>query len=846
MAYGLFVAAGAAGLGWQIIWARMFIAGLGHEMPALTCVVAAFMAGIAIGAGALDRLIGRSRRPVGWFAGLLVVAGFWGILTVWLIPWMNWWTAGWLGAGSASWLEWLVAIAAPTVALLPATAAMGASFAAMERVVAALARPGRHVAGLYAANTFGAALGVILVTVWLLPGLGLAKSAVMLSMAAILGALLVLGLRPDVGPERSAIASTVRLGRGWSGRRVLVTLVFTGLFGIGYELLVVRVLSQMFENTIYTYAAVLTVFLSGTALGAAGYRKFLREPGFAAVLIGLCGLLSTACLAGICVLGQAEALMRWLRSAVPGTLAGRAVAEGALVGLVLLPATVVMGALWSHLVQASRRPEGGIGAAVGANAVGCGLAPIVFGVVLLPRIGARWTLILIALGYLALSPRPRRGQWTWLVVPLGLLFWMPSSLRILEMPPGGELLAWRESLLGTVAVVREPDQTRTLRVDNRFQMGGTGSAAMAARHAHLAMLQHSAPRRALVLGVGTGLTFGAATLYPGLTADGVELVPEIVELMPLFEPENRQASRHPRLRMHTTDARRFVVGTRDRYDVVIGDLFHPARDGAALLYTREHFAAIRGTLRPGGIFCQWLPVHQMGEESLRMIVRTFLDVFPESHAWLLRFNVEVPVIGLVGGLHPFRFDPGWIEKRSPAEPLHAELRALGLADSLRFFGHWLAGPRELRSWSGDGVLNTDDHPRVLFLAPGEQGASPEEIHRRLELWVGLGSGADVLPGGLGEPAVFANSVRAYLGARDEYLAGLIHESEGRRERAIDAFLASARRSREFTAGYARCLTLAGLLAPEQPAVARALLERLDEAQPAIPVARQMLERLDSR
>jgi spermidine synthase len=47
----------------------------------------------------------------------------------------------------------------------------------MERVVAALARPGKHVAALYAANTLGAALGVVLATGWLMPTLGLRGSA---------------------------------------------------------------------------------------------------------------------------------------------------------------------------------------------------------------------------------------------------------------------------------------------------------------------------------------------------------------------------------------------------------------------------------------------------------------------------------------------------------------------------------------------------------------------------------------------------------------------------------------------------------------------------------------------
>jgi spermidine synthase len=50
------------------------------------------------------------------------------------------------------------------------------------------------------------------------------------------------------------------------------------------------------------------------------------------------------------------------------------------------------------------------------------------------------------------------------------------------------------------------------------------------------------------------------------------------------------------------------------FDVVVGDLVVPPRSGASSLFTREHFAAARQALAPGGIFCQWLPMHQLSEE----------------------------------------------------------------------------------------------------------------------------------------------------------------------------------------------------------------------------------------
>jgi hypothetical protein len=80
-------------------------------------------------------------------------------------------------------------------------------------------------------------------------------------------------------------------------------------------------------------------------------------------------------------------------------------------------------------------------------------------------------------------------------------------------------------------------------------------------------------------------------------------------------------------------------------------------------------------------------------------------------------------------------------------------------------------------------------------------------------------------------------------ARDVYFHGLIAEAEGRRTKAIDLYVESARLSADFTSGYGQCLTYASLRARTEPEVARALLKRLVEAQPSRPVARQMLERL---
>ena len=53
------------------------------------------------------------------------------------------------------------------------------------------------------------------------------------------------------------------------------------MLGIGYEVLVVRVLSQVTENTVYTFATLLAIYLLGTALGAVVSGTVIQSVGLA-------------------------------------------------------------------------------------------------------------------------------------------------------------------------------------------------------------------------------------------------------------------------------------------------------------------------------------------------------------------------------------------------------------------------------------------------------------------------------------------------------------------------------------------------------------------------------------
>ena len=297
-------------------------------------------------------------------------------------------------------LHWIVAFGLPFLLLLPATYAMGGTLPAMERLFSRQRQDGRCVGGLYAANTFGAVAGTLVTTFCMAPAWGFQTTLFVLAGVNVVCAAGVFwgAARHKAQPEPAEAAGESLP----PSRRLYAILFFTGLLGIGYEVLVVRVLSQVLENTIFSFAGILSVYLLGTAGGAALYQSLSSRLKYEPTLTYLLQLLSTACLVGVMFLWRAEAIYDAVRTWLGGGFFGSIAGELVLSAVIFLLPTMLMGGAFSHLAQAARRRRGGFGRALGVNTAGGAFAPLVFGVLLLPHVGARLSLILVSLGYLLL------------------------------------------------------------------------------------------------------------------------------------------------------------------------------------------------------------------------------------------------------------------------------------------------------------------------------------------------------------------------------------------------------------------------------------------------------------
>lgn len=802
---GAFVLSGAAGLGYEILWTRLLALALGSETLGVLGVLAGFFGGMALGAAALHERARRSADPVRLFVLLeLIAAGFAALSPFWLHLLARWLpeAIGPIAGGNDGSSALAMSVAVAALVLLPGTFCLGATLPALveaRRRVCPNDPGGRGLGRLYAANTTGAVIGVLITVHVLLPVGGMIGGALTLAALGVGAALIARNwgkttappsaieaeLLPEIDASKDPDAEVAN--EPWL---LLALMAGTGLAGVGLEVVAVQILSQLLENTIFTFAHVLAVYLLGTAIGAALYARHAaravrgRPATVAAVLLVAHGV---ATLWAARMLAATPQVLDWI-AGKDASASLEMLAEVVAATLVLAPATLFMGALFSHL--AGLLAPRGIGRAYALNTLGGALAPFVFGVWAIESLGYRDALIAVVYAYLALF-----GAFTWfrrfkpasqiggILGVVALTAVTPSSLMLVPPDEDWVQLEARETLLGAVIVSEYHPEGRAtdgavlrrLQVGKHFRMGGKQGFGER-RMGEIPLLLHPSPRRALFLGVGTGATLSAVRNHPELEhIDAVELIPAVLDQLHYFRDINGDVAADARVNLHAADARRFVAASRDQYDVIIADLFHPGHDGAGNLYALEHFENVRRHLAPGGVFGQWLPLYQLDAQTLRVVCRTFAEVFGEVHVLLGIYSVEQPAIVLIGRDGERSSDPLVVDLDELSQRMRAPVYRELLMDPRDLLGAHLLDRPDLLELAGAGGINSDLMPRVSTLAPH---TAYEESRTRgrdnlFELVEARSTAPDSLSTGSDPAALaaFRTEVAAHGQALEHYLRG---------------------------------------------------------------------------
>jgi spermidine synthase len=511
--------------------------------------------------------------------------------------------------------------------------------------------------------------------------------------------------------------------------------------------------AQIHENSIYSFSVVLALFLTALSGGAALARECLRRGAIPRLA------LSVAWIAG----GLAVfASPHWFYALTDGLAylkggGGWASYAAHLVWLgvptVLLP-TLLSGMVLPLLMDlagtSSAKSAGRVlGGLFGANTAGA-IAGALLGAFGCPRWLGLWgtlagtgvAMIMAGAGCLVFSRRglPAALAACGLAVAL-LLVWNPARLSQVKIreQSGEKVVALHESSYGIVAVV-EAGRHRRIKLDNFYVLGGTASTGDERMQAHVPLLLHPAPREVAFLGLGTGITAGAALLHPVERVTVLEIVPDVVAFArDHFRAANLGVVDDRRVECVVEDGRNFLRVTERKFDVIVGDLFVPWRRGEAGMFSLDHFASARRALAPGGLFCQWLPLFQMSEAEFDIVAATFLDVFPQTTLWRGDLAPDLPAVALVGHTDAAPLDPAVVDRR--VRELRTDEANLHLAHAA---GLWvfLVGPLDAKDARfATARRNSEPTPWLELLGPlthagSSHGREPLFVGRRLESFLG--------------------------------------------------------------------------------------------------------------
>ena len=230
----------------------------------------------------------------------------------------------------------------------------------------------------------------------------------------------------------------------------------------------------------------------------------------------------------------------------------------------------------------------------------------------------------------------------------------------------------------------------------------------------LAAIRHPAPKRALVIGLGTGSSAGWLGAVPSMErVDVVELEPLVLEEARASQPVNHDVLHNPKVHVTIGDARETLLTTRDRYDIIASEPSNPFRAGIASLFTVEYYRAARDRLTDEGVFAQWVQGYEIDARTLRTIYATLATVFPQVETWQTNHGDLV----LLASVRPRGYTAAALRARIVEEPYKSALMDAWRAVDLNgLLAHYLASDAVTRALAGSrgAEVNTDDRNLVEF------------------------------------------------------------------------------------------------------------------------------------
>lgn len=707
----LFFASGMSGLVYEVIWSRYLQQVFGVSTFAITTVVAAYMAGLALGSGLLGRLADRlsPRGAVAAYGVLEIVIGLFAFAfapLLRLVADVYVQLAGSAAADAA--VRVFADFALSFGLLLVPTTLMGGTLPLVSRFFAAASgRTGKGFGWAYALNTIGAVTGVFLAGFVLLHTFGLRASLygfgvfnLALGSIAFLagGGLASLRSRPatvegskpataetDTDAKATPTAEDESEGTNPSSKRSLLVLAaLTGCVALAAEIVWIRGFANLFLSTTYTFSLVLMVFLVGIAAGSAiGSRATPSRRLLRVVLV----LLGVSTLTQLLLYGTAHRVVMQVVFAET-SYEGFLLVQAAIIAVIVFPLTLCSGIALPTIVGLTSRGVGRAGRDVGrvyiANTIGSVLGAVLAGFVLLPLLGAstgaralalltlagvlllgvsRGALLTVAAGatlaIVAPGPSQARATASPVLVAKRTPRDIPQNLwkrRLDFADVGWQTIRFAHGLSSDLAITLQRDTSaQSLWINGMPNASAFGDQATQLSMAVLPYLYASSVRRSVHVGLGSGVTAGAWAKLPGTERTTVvELEGKLWDVTRDFAPFHYGLHENPGVQFVVDDAKSYLDLVPDRsFDVIASEPSQLWSKGVGNLFTTEFYRNVKRKLRPEGLFVTWIMGYEVPGEVWAVAIATLIDEF--DHVFAFAPPSLRPDVIFLCSTHPLEF-----------------------------------------------------------------------------------------------------------------------------------------------------------------------------------------------
>lgn len=771
--YTLFFFSGAFALIYELSWVRAITLEFGSTTLAVSTVVAVFMGGLALGAYLVSKWVDRFLKPLTVYGLIEIAIALYAILTPFIfrhvLPLFS--LLG-IRISDNIWFIFSLRFFLAALLLLFPTVLMGTTLPLLSRFYANKKHDAAQKGGiLYGMNTIGAFAGTIAAGFILLPNLGLSRTVCLVAISnAIIGSVAVLiGRRTEVGSQNGQILTVKGFSKtNFKPTFTSIAVALTGFAGLACEIIWTRVIIMVIGGSVYAFSIVLATFLAGLGLGAAIIAAILRSGKAEAIKIFYSlALFSAILIAVTCVvfkyLPWLFVRMFWSFGSLenPGNIF---YIQAFVAGLVLLYPAFVIGGLFPTALRIVKEKRKNIAEKIAQlyswNTIGSIIGSITAGFILIPVLGMRGAFLAV-IGVYCLAGILITVEWgkiskviystigglclfvllVWLMPPwhndiMTAGIYRASVLK--NLPRTGvrnsndllkglrthqDILYYRDGVTATVTVTKShntPGLNEQLSIAINGKPDGSSTADMPTQRllAHFPLLLHPNPRTVCVVGMGTGCTAGSVSLYHPEQTTVVEIEPAVVEGAQFFKEHNHNIHENPNVNIRTTDGRLFLRLHPDSYDVIISAPSNPWMAGVANLFTLEFFELCARSLRQGGFMCQWCPLYGMSPENLKIVIRTFINVFPYTY---VISSIPHTDILLLGSKEPFYLNMDRIKARMTDPLIKDDLadERVGIQTIYELISRVRLGPDDVKRLAGKGPVNSDDRTIVSYLAPKE-------------------------------------------------------------------------------------------------------------------------------